>query len=194
MRVERSERRKTKITAITSSTASPIAVDRLDRALDEKGGVERHLELHALGQVGLDARHFALYRLRHRQRVGGGLLHHAEAQAGPAVAPDHAPLVQRAEARLADVAQPHRVAPVLHHDHVVELLGGAQVGFGEHGELAPRRLDAPGGNLDVLAPERVLDVLRRERICRQAFPIQPDAHRVAAAAADDHRGDARQRL
>ena len=52
-------------------------------------------------------------------------------------------------------------------------------------------LDAPAGRIQVLAHERLLDVLRRESLRRQAFAIDPDAHRILALAADHHRRHAR---
>ena len=55
------------------------------------------------------------------------------------------------------------------------------------------RLDAAGGQLDVLGAQRVLDVLHRELARRERLAIEPDAHRVATLAADADLRDARAR-
>ncbi len=57
-------------------------------------------------------------------------------------------------------------------------------------ELARARLDPARGQLDVLAPQRVLDVGDRELARRERLPVDPDAHRVAAAADDADARDA----
>ena len=85
------------------------------------------------------------------------------------------------------------IAVGLLDDHVVELLRRAQVGLGEHGELALLALDAARRHLDVLAPERVLDVLRRQLVGGEALRIEPDAHRIFALAEETHVGHAGQR-
>ncbi len=159
--------------------------------IDESKATRRDMPSGSASRSALD---LALHRARHLERVGGRLLDHAQPDRRIAVDAHHLALVERAEARAAHVAQPHRVAAALADDHVVELADVAQVGLGEHRELALRRLDAPGRDLDVLAPQRVLHVLHRERVGRQPLAVDPQAHRVLALAADDHRGDPGQRL
>ena len=73
------------------------------------------------------------------------------------------------------------IAAHLAHDDRLELLRRLQVREREHGELALVALDAPGGDLDVLAAQRVLHVLHREAIGRELGAVHPDAHRDAAA-------------
>ena len=57
-------------------------------------------------------------------------------------------------------------------------------------ELARARLEAARGQLDVLAAQRVLDVGDRELARRERLAVDPDAHRVAAAADDADARDA----
>ena len=73
-------------------------------------------------------------------------------------------LVQRPELGVADIGKPHQIAVGLLDDQVVELLRRAQIGLGQHGELALLAFDAAGRHLDVLAPQRRLDVLRRQAV------------------------------
>ena len=121
------------------------AVDALDRALDEQRRVECKLQRHALRQPGLHALHFALDGLRHRERIGGGLLDDAQAHRGIAVHAHQVALVERAQPRRADVLEAHRIAARLGEDHVVELLLAPQVRLGKHGELALRDSIRPDG-------------------------------------------------
>ncbi len=170
------------------------AVDRVDRFLDEDGGIKGDSDRHALRQSGLQPGHLGLGRLRYRERVGGRLLDDAQAHRRVAVDAHDAALIERAQARLADVFQPHRIAARLGDDHVVELLGVPEIGLGQHGELALRGFDPAGGNLHVLSPQAVLDIGRREAVGGEPVAVDPQAHRVAALAADDHRGDPGQGL
>ena len=62
--------------------------------------------------------------------------------------------------------------------------GVLQIGLGQHGELALRALDAAGRHLDVLAAERVLDVLRRQVVGGEPLGIEPDAHGISPLAED----------
>ena len=111
-----------------------------------------------------------LHLLRHVERIGRRLLDDAERDGGLAVEADHAPLVERPELGMTDIFKPHEIAVGLLDDQVVELLRRAQVGLGENGELALLALDAAGRHLDVLAPERGLDVLRASARRRRGAP------------------------
>ena len=103
-----------------------------------------------------------LHLLRYLQRIGGRLLDDAERDGRFAVEADDEPLIERAQLGMADVGKPHEIAVGFLDDQVVELRGRAQIGLGEDGELALLALDAAGRDLDILAPERRLDVLRRQ--------------------------------
>ena len=88
------------------------------------------------------------------------------------------------------VAQPHRVAAGGLERDLVELRHRVEVGARGDAELALLAFDAAGRHLEVLPPQRVFHVLHREPVAGQAVGIDPDAHRVAAVAADLHVGDA----
>ena len=51
-------------------------------------------------------------------------------------------------------------------------------------ELAIDALDAAGRDLEILAPDRVLDVLDGQAVGRQPVAVEPDAHGIAALAQD----------
>ena len=169
-------------------------VHRLDRTLDEQRVVVGDVDGEALGQLLAQARQLGLERLRERQRIGGGLLDQAERDRVATVEAHDAALVLRGERDAADVADAHRVAVDVAHDDVLELGDALQVRLRDDGEFALAALDAPRRQFDVLPPQRVLDVLRREREAGQPVGGEPHAHRELALAEDAHVGRARQRL
>ena len=61
------------------------------------------------------------------------------------------------------------------------------------GELPLARFDAPRRQLDVLAPQRRLDIVDGELPRSQRLAIDPDTHRITAAAREARRGHAGQR-
>ncbi len=166
-------------------------VNILDRLGDEHRLVVGDPHLHAVGQRGGDARQHLLDFLRHVERIGGGLLDHAKRDGRLAVEADDAALIQRAELGMADIGEPHEIAVGLLDDEIVELLGRLEVRLGQHGELALQAFDAARRHLDILAPERRLDVLRRQLVGGEPFGIEPDAHGIFAIAEHAHLGDAR---
>ena len=170
------------------------AVHRGDRLFDKHRGIEGHRDLHARRQRRAELGHFGLDRLRHRQRIRGGLLDDAQAHGRLAIDTQDVAFIGGAQFGAADIAQPHRVTLHVADDQLVELLRRAQIGFRQHGEFALAAFDAARGHFDVLPAQRVLDILRRQRISRQALAIEPDAHRVTPLPADNHRGHARQGL
>ncbi len=90
--------------------------------------------------------------------------------------------------------QPHDVAVVAAADRdLAEVLGALVAAGNADRELAVRRLDAAGRQLDVLGAERALDVARSDAGGREAVPPQPDPHRVAAAAREANAGHSRHR-
>src|SRR4029079_1492109 len=103
-----------------------------------------------------------LHLLRHVEGIGRRLLDDAQGDGRFAVEADNAPLIERAQLGMTDVFKPYEIAVGLLDDQLVELIRRAQVGLGENGELALLALDAAGRHLYVLAPERGLDVLRRQ--------------------------------
>ena len=168
-------------------------VDVLDRLGDEHRGVVGDADFHALRQRLPDARQDLLHLLRHVERIGRRLLDDAERDGGLAVEADHAALVERPQLGMADIVKPHEIAVGVLDDQVIELLRRAQVGLGQNGELALLALDAAGRHLDVLAPERGLDVLGRQLVGGEPLRIEPDAHGICAFAEQTHLGDAGKR-
>ncbi len=70
--------------------------------------------------------------------------------------------------------------------------GGLEVGLGDDGEFARRRLDAARGDFGVLAADRVLDVLHRQLVAGEPRAVEVDPHRDLPLAEDAHVGRARQ--
>ncbi len=68
-----------------------------------------------------------------------------------------------------------------------EILGGLVVPDDADGELAVDGIDAAGRELDILVPERVLDVLHGEPARRERIAVEPDAHGDLTAAEPDTR-------
>jgi hypothetical protein len=115
------------------------------------------------------------------------LLRDAEADRRDEIRARRAALVLGADAHLGDIAEAHEVAVgAALDDQRGEILGARQAGARAQGELALRGLEAPGGQLDVLTPQRGGDVLGRDAARRHGLAVEPDAHRVAARAADLH--------
>ena len=131
-----------------------------------------------------------LYPFRHFQRVGGGLLDDAERDGSLAVEPHDQALVERPELGAADIGKAHEIAVGLLDDQVVELFRSAQIGLRQHGELALLAFDAAGWNLDILAAQCRLDVLRRKVEGSEPFRIEPDAHGILPLAEQPHLGNA----
>ena len=168
-------------------------VDVLDRLGDEHRLVVGDADFHPLRQRLPDARQDLLHLLRHVEGIGRRLLDDAQRDGGLAVEADHAPLIERAELGMTDIFKPHEIAVGLLDDQVIELIRRAQVGLGENGELALLALDAAGRHLDILAPERGLDVLRRQLVGGEALRIEPNAHGIFAFAEQTHLGNAGKR-
>ena len=127
---------------------------------------------------------------RHFQRVGGRLLDDAERDGRLAVEPHDQALVERPELGAADIGKAHEIAVGLLDDQVVELLRRAQIGLRQHGELALLAFDAAGRNLDILAAQRRLDVLRRKVEGGEPLRIEPDAHGILPLAEQADLGNA----
>jgi hypothetical protein len=170
---------------------------RLDRAFDEDRRVVGDPRLHALRQVPGDARQLRAQRPRQVERIGGGLLDDAQRHRAAAVEAHRAAFAGGADFDAADVADLHRVGAGRGggaHHHLLELFRLAEVGLGDHRELALDAFDAAGGDFDVLFAQRVLDVGRRQVVRRQPLAVEPDAHGELAVAEDAHVGGAGQGL
>ncbi len=169
-------------------------VDVLHRLPDEDRFVVGDLNLHAFGQRSEDARKRGGDFIGHVERVRGRLLHHPKGDGRQPVGADDAALVEGPELGMADVGEADEIALGVLQDQIVELLRRLEIGLREHRELARHAFDAAGRDVDILPPERVLDVLRREVVGGEPLGIEPDAHRIFAFAEQPDIGDAGQRL
>ena len=124
------------------------------------------------------------------ERIGNRLLDDAHRDGRLAVVEAVAPLVGRAKFDARHLAQFHLMVVDDLDDDVAELLGRDESRAGQDRELAVAALDAPGGQLDVLNPQRGLDILNRQIERGQPLPVDPDPHRVAPLAEDGHIRDA----
>jgi hypothetical protein len=170
---------------------------RLDRGAHELRRVVGDAVFHAFGHVLVDLRHRLAHVGRDVERVGVGRLEHADADRVVVIEQRAQRIVGRAELEPADVAQPRHLATGTRlDDDVAELLFGLQPALGVDGQLhvharqARRCADHAGRRLDVLAADRSHHVAGREAALRDLLRVEPDAHRVVAAAEDLHLADA----
>ncbi len=142
------------------------------------------------GQLAAERRHLGVHGVGDRHRVGLRLAHHAERDRGLAVEAHEVAVVLGADLDAGDVAEPDHLAVALGDHQRRELLGRGHLAEGPYGELAPCALHPAGRQVDVLAPERGLDVGDRQVGGGQPHVVDPHAHRVPALARDDDGGDA----
>ena len=192
--VARAETRKAKITSTTSTTAMPSAcITSPDQLVDEHGIVGADLDFHALRQERAQQIDLLAHPVRDGDRVGLRLADHAEPDQLAAVRADDGLVVLDPALDLGDVGEADRVAvDPLDHD-LAELLDGRQPALGAHRELARGRAQLAGRQLDVVAPQRRLDVVDREIARRHRPAVEPDPDRVAPLAEDLDLGDAFER-
>ena len=96
---------------------------------------------------------------------------------GCALVPEGAPVVLGTELDPAEVPQLDQLPVGTRHGQVGELLRRLELAQRAHRELPPVGLDPAGRNLDVPAPDSLLDVLHGESARRQLRGRQPDPHR-----------------
>ena len=107
-----------------------------------------------------------------------------------AIEADDLTLIERADLGLAHVAQAHEIAIGVLDDEIVELFRRTEIRLGQHRELTLLALDAARRHLDVLAAQRVLDILRRQLVGGEPLRIEPNAHRIGPVAVEAHLGHA----
>ena len=164
-------------------------VDHLIDALEhERRRIVGRLVGDALRELGLHALHDRLDAFGRRQGVGAGRLE--DGDQGTRAAVEAAERVGGPCPKLdpADVAHAHERAVRVGPDHDVgELLGLGQPALGldvelELGVAARLGADAADGRLDVLALQRLGDVVRRQAECRHPVGADPDPHAVVERA------------
>src|SRR5208283_5738633 len=131
------------------------------------------------------------------ERIGGGQLSYANADAVVAVEAKAIAVILCAQFRVADIDEPNQRAVAARlEDDVVELLRIGQSPDGPHADLkhlvvsGGLRSNLPGSDLDVLLRKGGDDVRRCQTSGSQPRRIEPQAHGVLALAEDLHVGDA----
>ncbi len=171
-------------------------LDGVDRLLDELGRIVDDGVLDAGRKATRELIHRGDDALGCRQCVRARPLEDPERHRGIAVEIRIARIVLRGELDAGHVAQPHhRIGGLFHHD-VVKFIGVGEAPQRLHRDLKRallghrRLIEHAGGNLDVLALQSKDDVGRGQADRLQAVGIDPNAHRIVAAAEDRDRADA----
>src|SRR5262249_41310581 len=89
-----------------------------------------------------------------------------------------------------DVADPNRVAVPVGNDQVVEFAGSLESSERAENEPARPLIDAASRHLEVLAHERLPDIVDREVAAGQALGVDHDVQRATAAADQAYGSDA----
>ena len=152
---------------------------------------EPTVDRHALGQGRLDLLDHRLGRLGDGERVGARLADDAEADRRIAVEPEGGIGIFRPLLDPGDVAEADQIAvAAAADDERAELLGRRERPVDPQRDVLLRRFEPPGGQLDILGPERVFDVGRGQAEGGEPLGLQPDPHRRPRLAADEDPGDA----
>ncbi len=147
-------------------------IDLVDRRLDEHGVVVVDAEIHTLGQGLLQLRDLGMDLAGDVDLVGLGLLDDAHADHGLTIAAELVSPVGRGDLDLGHLAEPNQMPVVTTFEHEArEILGGLVVADDADGELAVDGIDAARRELDVFAPQRVLDVLHGEAAGRERIAV-----------------------
>ena len=139
------------------------------------------------GKLGAD-------RVRHRDDVRLGLTDHADRDRLDALEAQGAPLVFRSQLHPAQVLELDQNAAGVADHQIAELLRGLELTQRADGEFPALRFDAARGDLDVAAPNGLLDVLHRQAAGGKLGGGQPDPHREAPLTEDPGLAHAGQRL
>src|SRR5262249_34150880 len=133
--------------------------------------------LHRLADVRGQLERVRSRRLEYRDRHGGLVVQETADAIG-----------LRPELDASDVAQTDDLASgTCLDDDVPELLfvgepAGGVEGDLEYGVVVRRSAELTGGDLDVLLPDRIDDITGRQVADGELLRVEPDAHRVVAAA------------
>ena len=166
-----------------------------DRALDEHGRVVGDHRVHAGRQVLEQLRQGGADGAGDIERVGGGLLDDADRDRVLAVEAGDAPVVLRRRSRPSATSPSVTAKPSASLTTIAANCSGVVRPVRDSTrELAIDALDPPGRDLEVLAADRVLDVLDGQAVGRQPVAVEPDPHGVAPLAQDLHLGHAGQVL
>ena len=171
--------------------------DGVDGGLDEGRGIIDDRVVEAGREALLQPLHLGDDGVRGGERVGAGALEDAEGGGRLVVEVGVQRVVLRAQLDAGDVAQARHRPVRLGADHdVLELLGRTQPSQRAHRQGEPARrhrrrlVDRTGRDLEVRRPQRQHDFAGREVARGNAGRVEPDAHRVVAAAEHQHVADA----
>jgi hypothetical protein len=142
-----------------------------DRRGDEDRGVERDGHLVAGRQFGADPREFRLHRLRDLDGVLARLAADQQRDAALAVEPRNGALLRHPVLDGGHVVEVDGAALPLGDDQATELVGVGQLAERLERPLAAAGLEAPTGQLDVLALQRDDHVVDGESVATEAHRV-----------------------
>jgi hypothetical protein len=156
----------------------------VNRGIDEDRIVGADLDPHAIGQHRLQGLDLGAHSLGDRHGVRLRLAQHGEADRLDVVGPDIGAVVLDAARHLCDIAELHRIAGNLRHHQLAKGLGIIDPPGKLDGEFTVERLHLAGGQLDIAAAERLLDICHRDVAGRHGGAVEPDPHGVAPLSVD----------
>ena len=157
----------------------------MHRLLDELRGVVVDAHIHSLGQRPVDLVKHLPHALAHRDGVRTALLLHTHALGGSAVHPPDPADVLEPVLHERHVLEVDRRLPHAAQDEIAERLQVQRLAEHANVELAAGGLESPGGQLDMLPPERTAYVSDRQAFRVELVRVDPDAH-VALQVAAQH--------
>ncbi len=122
-------------------------------------------------------------------RVGTGLLVDDKAQAGFAVEPGRRDLLGDPPIDISDIPQIDRNPPLVGNDDVPDIIHVLELALGPDGKLAIPALDGPARSIDVLGPENIDDLVRRQPVGIQPVPVENNLDFALALSLDVDRGN-----
>ena len=171
---------------------------RLDRGGDEFRRIIGDRNVHAGRQFGTDGLNLFHDPVRRAQRIGARLLDDGHADAALAVKEAADAVILGAQLHAGDIANAgHPALGIGLDDDVREFVRVGQAALDLHRQLegrgigVERRLaDSPGGGLHVLGAQGGDDVRPGQAALGRLGRVDPDPHRIVAAAKDLDRADA----
>ena len=172
---------------------------RIDRAVDEHGGVISDIGCHALGQFGNHLGQLSAQTLGEFERVGRRLFDHPQRHRCLAIEANRTALGCSTDLNAPKIGDAHRVTVAarigcLLDDDAAELFRRRQIGLRHYGKFTALAFDSARRHLDVLLLQGVLDIGGGQVVGCQALAVEPDAHGKFALAEDTHIGGTRQGL
>ena len=167
--------------------------DFTDRGFDEDRAVEGAVDLHPVGEGGVQLVGKILGGLRDVHRVGGRLLDDAEADHRLAIAAEGGAVIDRAALDPGHVAEADEIAFALGNHEAGEVVHRAEGAVDTHCVIEIAGFEVAGGGFDIFRAQRAFDVGGNKAARGKGPPVDPDAHRIIARAAHLDAGHAVQR-